>query len=57
MQQGSIAKDTAAVCGATLLLILLLLGALLLWTPRGERPEPPPVRTADQNPLRPANVY
>ncbi len=31
--QGSIAKDTAAVCIATILLVALLAGAAMLWNP------------------------
>ena len=39
--QGSIAKDTLAVCAATLLLVALLLSAAALWPS-----EPPPARDA-----------
>jgi hypothetical protein len=48
--QGSLAKDIAAVCGATILLVALLLAALLLWTPAPAREQPQPtVRTADES--------
>jgi hypothetical protein len=54
--QGSLAKDIAAVCGATLLLVALLLAALLLWTPAPgrEQPQQPTVRT--QESLAPAGL-
>lgn len=45
--QGSFTKDVAAVCGATILLVALLLGAVLLWAPAEPSPRAP-IRTADQ---------
>jgi hypothetical protein len=41
MNEGSIAKDTMAVCFATILLVALLLGVVLLW-PADPQPEPTP---------------
>ncbi len=44
--QGSIAKDTAAVCIATILLVALLAGAAILW----ESPPPSVARLRFQAP-------
>ena len=55
--QGSLAKDIAAVCGATILLVILLLGAVLLSPAPEPEPEAPPVRTADQGAQLPPNIF
>jgi hypothetical protein len=57
---GSLAKDIGAVCGATVLLVVLLLGALLLWTPARAREQTQPpasIRTADQAPDQPVYFF
>jgi len=45
--QGSFAKDLTAVCGATILLVGLLLVAVLLWAPTPARGEAT-TRSADK---------
>lgn len=56
MPQGSIARDTLAVCGATILFVLLLLAASLLWDRAPGSPvRPRPSRAAElPDPLPPA---
>jgi hypothetical protein len=54
--RGSLAKDIAAVCGATILLVALLLGALLLWTPAPAREQPQQPTVRAQESLAPAGL-